>query len=175
MDKVIINGVDVSECDFLLMRDDNPKCECCHATGFGVICDCEMWKTCYYKQLQRLQAKYDDLHLNYAECKTANTGLQELNQKLQAENERLKEENKELKSSLVSQASIIFTLEKSSNDLSQGINKLYKVLKEIKEIIKDCDNGKCFTCKYNKEDAENCIDNKHNEIIDKINEVIGAE
>lgn len=44
------------------------------------------------EQLKQLQADYDDLHLTYAGCKTANTGLQELNEKLQAENERLKEE-----------------------------------------------------------------------------------
>lgn len=62
MDKVI-DGVDVSECDFLLMRNDNPKCECCHATGFGVICDCEMWKTCYYKQLQRLKEEKDGMQI----------------------------------------------------------------------------------------------------------------
>lgn len=61
MDKVIIDGVDVSECDFLVMRDDQQKCECCHATGFGVICDCEMWKTCYYKQLQRLKEEITKL------------------------------------------------------------------------------------------------------------------
>lgn len=50
---IIIDGVDVSGCNFTLERDGKIKCECTHATGFGVICDCESWKTCDYKNYKR--------------------------------------------------------------------------------------------------------------------------
>ena len=52
-EQIIIDGVDVSECNFRLERDNQQKCECTHATGFGVICDCHSWQNCYYKQLSR--------------------------------------------------------------------------------------------------------------------------
>ena len=98
MDKVIIDGVDVSECEhyraeietkmpygeYEILKDK------CHYSGIEIIQDCKGIKGCIYKQLQRLQAEYDDLHLSYAGCKTANTGLQEVNQKLEQENEQLK-------------------------------------------------------------------------------------
>ena len=49
----MIDGVDVSGCNFRLERDNQQKCECTHATGFGVICDCDKWQNCYFKQLAR--------------------------------------------------------------------------------------------------------------------------
>ena len=55
--QIIIDNCDVSGCNFLLKREDKILCECCHATGFGVICECEKWKTCYYKQLKRAEQK----------------------------------------------------------------------------------------------------------------------
>ena len=58
---IIIDGVDVGKCNFRLVRDEKQMCECCHATGFGVICACEMWKDCPYKQLQRLKEENDGL------------------------------------------------------------------------------------------------------------------
>lgn len=61
MTKTIINGIDVSECNFRLEREGKQKCECTHATGFGVICDCENWHNCYYKQLKRLQKENEGL------------------------------------------------------------------------------------------------------------------
>lgn len=40
MKEIIIDGVDVAGCNFRLEREEKQKCECCHATGFSVICDC---------------------------------------------------------------------------------------------------------------------------------------
>lgn len=59
--QIIINGIDVSKCNFRLERDNQQKCECCHATGFGVICDCEKWHNCYFKQLARAKEEYEKL------------------------------------------------------------------------------------------------------------------
>lgn len=58
--EIIIDGVDVSECNFRLEREKQ-KCECCHATGFGVICDCEKWHNCYFKQLKRVEQECETL------------------------------------------------------------------------------------------------------------------
>ena len=94
MDKVIIDGVDVSGCEFIGdIKNNFVKCTSWVHNSKKQVSghwDCRENKACYYKELKRLQAEYDDLHLTYAGCKTANTGLQELNDKLQAENEKLK-------------------------------------------------------------------------------------
>lgn len=80
----------------------------------------------YYKQLERLQAEYDDLHLSYAGCKTANTGLQELNQKLQAENEQLKK--------LKFKSDGIELLQDANLNLHNANVKYRQALQEIREI-----------------------------------------
>lgn len=59
--EMIIDGIDVSECNFRLERDNRQKCECCHATGFGVICDCEKWHNCYFKELKRAEQKLEKI------------------------------------------------------------------------------------------------------------------
>ena len=58
--EIIIDGVDVSESNFRLEREKQ-KCECCHATGFGVICDSEKWHNCYFKQLKRVEQECETL------------------------------------------------------------------------------------------------------------------
>lgn len=65
--QIIIDGVDVSGCNFTLERDGKIKCECTHATGFGVICDCESWKTCDYKNYKRKEQECERLKQGYAE------------------------------------------------------------------------------------------------------------
>ena len=59
--QIIIDGVDVSGCNFTLERDGKIKCECTHATGFGVVCDCESWKTCDYKNYKRKEQECERL------------------------------------------------------------------------------------------------------------------
>ena len=56
--EIIIDGVDVSGCNFTLERDGKMKCECTHATGFGVICDCKSWKTCFSIYIIRSDRKW---------------------------------------------------------------------------------------------------------------------
>lgn len=159
MDKVIIDRIDVSECS---MKCENGDCALYYAElnndnneliyGFN----CSDNENCYYKQLKRLQAEYDDLHLTYAGCKTANTGLQELNEKLQAENERLKND--------LNEAYEHYNFKRIHNEVINAENFKYKqALQEIREIANIIYNTNC-----------NYIAESH-KIIDKINEVIGAE
>jgi hypothetical protein len=65
---IIIDGIDVSGCNFILERDGKIKCECCHATGFGVICDCGSWKTCDYKNYKRKEQEYEELRQYHNKC-----------------------------------------------------------------------------------------------------------
>lgn len=88
-EEIIIDGVNVAGCNFRLEREEKQKCECCHATGFGVICDCENWHNCYYKQLKRLEQEN-------AQLKNERTAdLTKQLKRLQAENEELKQEYKQ--------------------------------------------------------------------------------
>lgn len=141
MDKVIIDKVDVSECKFRLIRDNKQKCECCHATGFGVICNCESWYDCYYKQLKRLQAEYDDLHLSYAGCKTANTGLQELNEKLQAENEQLKKQYNCYACDSCGGKEDYINMKRHTENAIKTVHKYRQALQEIREIAERTDGN----------------------------------
>lgn len=116
--------------------------------------------------LQRLQAEYDDLHLTYAGCKTANTGLQELNQKLQAENEQLKK--------LKFKSDGIELLQDANLNLHKANVKYRQALQEIRDICK----MDCGDCEYNQDcdcNFSECEESKIDDILDKINEVIGAE
>ena len=218
MDKVIIDNVDISECSYAI----TPKRQCpnkpmpyaketscigCkeHNTKLNF---CKNNPDCYYKQLKRLQAEYDDLHLSYAGCKTANTGLQEVNQKLEQENEQLKKsidrimqnkeiktidldiakenaelkaENERLKDELrVAQMNRMTMFEKL--DIVNEKDTYKQALQEIRELIKKLDLS--LGCAYGDYDCDNCSDineetvckiKLQNIILDKINEVIGAE
>ena len=73
--KMIIDGVDVSKCNFRLERDNQQKCECSHATGFGVICNCNKWHNCYFKQLKRQEQKNENLNEVTIQQRKENTEL----------------------------------------------------------------------------------------------------
>lgn len=90
--EIIIDGVNVAECNDIYGKEwINPQCL---GDGAGW---CKDHPNCYFKQLQRIKANIDqlkkeneELHLKYAGCKTANTGINELNSELKTENEELK-------------------------------------------------------------------------------------
>ena len=188
--KNYVDGVDVSGCDSysynhneLMPYGDVKITEhyCYHVNR-----ECN-GKDCDYKQLKRLQAEYEDLHLSYAGCKTANTGLQELNDKLQAENDNLKDdidkqqlyvdsleqENERLKARLRPLENSYFNglssieiaeLAKKSIRITAENRKLEYALQEIREI-----------CKNSHTSASEDYYRTADKIQDKINEVIGVE
>ena len=124
---VIIDGVDVSGCNFRLVKNGEQMCECCHATGFGVICACEMWKDCPYKQLQRLKAENEQLKSDIEtrvmciQCQRENE-----NYKLKAENEELKKRVKEIGEKM----SFL------NADRCADIMRYKQALEEVREITK---------------------------------------
>lgn len=123
--------------------------------------------------LQRLQAEYDDLHLNYAGCKTANTGLQELNQKLQAENERLKAQYNCYACDSCSGKEDYINMKRHTENAIKTVHKYRQALQEIRDIVSEqCQQ--CFVIDgFTKPDDCGTCDYKR--IIAKINEVIGEE
>lgn len=163
---VIIDGVDVSGCNFRLERDNQQKCECTHATGFRVICDCDKWQNCYFKQLARKTQEleticttfdivyaYDDNRVIYGRCNKLREKEQELylvKNEIHSKTEyiqeqlnvidQLKEENEELKE----------RLERTEDDLKHQCidcmnvksDRYRKALEEIEGIL---DNGTADT------------------------------
>lgn len=162
MDKVIIDGVDVSGCNFYIQdyqRANNIKGKYEHCKD---VCDlngdnyfyCKMNKDCYYKQLKRLEQ----------------------------ENERLKAELRPLEDSYFNGLSSIEIAElaKKSIRITAENRKLEYALQEIRDIAKE--HIVCADCNFegtDKCDARMCthfyLNDFSNNILDKINEVIGAE
>lgn len=183
--KIIVDGIDVGECSFVLERNGKIKCECCHATGFGVICDCEAWKNCDHKQLkqkerelvvcrQMLEANSRELDRLEKENSThvAYAGILEdsLTKKNQ-EFDKLKEDYLELKEK---NGSNIVKL----NTANEQLEKLKK-LKKYKQVlikIKNRIEKNCKVCK--KSDFyyfKLCVTCKPNEILQEIKKVLENE
>lgn len=190
MDKVIlIDGVDVSECEHYRAEIETKmpygeyeiQKDKCYYSSIEVIQKCKGNKGCIYKQLQRVKAelkKYEDMaKKGLEEFKDVGgcwgCGLQlQLNQdiedikKLKAENERLKEENKQLKK-LKFKSDGIELLQDANLNLHNANVKYRQALQEIREIAGSIigNANAIYTDFYN----------KLSDILDKINEVIGAE
>lgn len=131
---IIIDGVDVSGCNFTIERDGKIKCECTHATGFGVICDCESWKTCDYKNYKRKEQECKNVQYELIEAnKQVIYSAKQLDQ-LKAENEKLKEFSKLLEEQMK------FNKSELELSLSSEIKRSEFLLKEFKKADKQRDN-----------------------------------
>jgi hypothetical protein len=152
--KIIIGDIDVTECDFRLERDNQQKCECCHATGFGVICDCEKWNNCYFKQLEQVKQENKRLLeiINAKPLETVDVDsafeIEKLKEQLQAK----EQECEELKTIINKSA------EKFANDYLETFEenkKLKTQLMQKSEVdmffstpIEGWDNDPCKICQY---------------------------
>lgn len=164
--KQIMIDIDISECEFKLERDGKIKCECTHATGFNVICDCESWKNCYYKQLKRKEQKCEELKEKYLELKEQNGNnivqLNTVNEQLDQLKEECEEwKNKYYASTTETKADIIKQLDQLKGEVHHKtefiqeqrdiIDQLKSELKEFKDMAKQgLDNykdvGGCWGC-----------------------------
>ena len=145
--KVIIDDIDVSECDNLaILQDRMTDKEFTFCNAYQE--DCSERENCHYKQLQRLKHQYADvLKLAKENADSNEYCLQELEQ----ENERLKEEKGGMQ--ILIDNYIALT------------EKYHQTLQEIRDIAEKMYNT-------NDEDTERDL---HIELQAKINEVIGAE
>lgn len=146
--KVIVDDVDVSKCNFILERDGKIKCECCHATGFGIICNCESWKTCDYKNYKRKEQECEELKRQYKELGQCSKRLKDYYDK---EKETLSNRFLELKQTLIETKEIA---EINSIDTCWTVLEL------------------CEKCNENKECDIQCPFFKFKVILQKISEVL---
>lgn len=192
MDKVIIDRVDVSECDNLaILQDRMTDKEFTFCNAYQE--DCSERENCHYKQLQRLKHQYADvLKLAKENADSNEYCLQELeqenkklkrlletkceseldkeNSELKAENERLKARLRPLEDSYFKGLSSIEIAElaKKSIRVTAENRKLEYALQEIKDIVSEpcIVDENCQTCN------SGCM---QKDILAKINKVIGAE
>lgn len=98
MQKIMIDGVNVAECEYLdedyfiydLIGEkhlEHNKCMLISAYE-DIITDCSQCPNCYFKQLQRLKEKYDTLTNKFFNSETDKTRLKQENKRLK-ENYRL--------------------------------------------------------------------------------------
>ena len=67
--QIIIDGVDMSECEFLIINNDKHLCRCIKSDLFGAIefvenarkGNCKDNPNCYYKQLKRKEQECEEL------------------------------------------------------------------------------------------------------------------
>jgi len=156
--KIYVDGVDVSECKY------NEK-ESCHIYAYSCDADdfCTGNKNCYYKQLKRLQAKYDNLQVSHSILKTAYLELQEENERLEAE---LKKYEDMAKKGLEEFKDVGGCwgcgIQESLNQAWADCKTYRQALQEIRDIADIIYNTNC-----------NYVAESH-KIIAKINEVIGG-
>ena len=145
--QIIIDGVDVSGCNFTLERDGKIKCECTHATGFGVICDCESWKTCDYKNYKRKEQECEELKSvrdSWMSKFEQETKIREL---YQDGLDQLKAENEEL-----TKYKSLF--EKTRNLYNEARMNNYELLDEIKDLKDSIKRTICQSECYRYKEAE---------------------
>lgn len=193
MDKVIIDKVDVSECEYY---DDDT---CCNKDVMSLSCENT---DCIYKQLQRAKAelkKYEDMaKKGLEEFKDVGgcwgCGLQlQLNQDIE-DIKQLKAENEELQARLNNitvQSNNEITAYKTECEKLKEENKIlksanaminkssmrdYQCLKEIKEIAENLKSPHCTECSqvFNKKGkcTGDCGNDYRKQILDKISEVM---
>ena len=139
MDKVIIDGIDVSECEHLNACDKKMKCVILQDDVCEIDPYCKGYD-CYYKQLKRLQQENNELKkeiLNQAgQILTLSADKEKVKwqkediNKLQAENDKLKLEN----SDLDNQRHIAFEMTDNCNKRLQNYKQ---ALQEIRDMLKE--------------------------------------
>ena len=114
--QIIIDGVDVSKCNYFNNTDKSYCEECCSEFGCAI---CNDRPNCYFKQLKRKEQEYNKLYIQ-----------------LKADEEYHKEEENTLRK-------IIKNKEERNIELYKENNKLKQTLAEIKDIAKNM-NNECF-------------------------------
>lgn len=133
MDKeqIIIDGVDVNECDFFIKNRDKQLCRCIKVNSFGDIVNpknaensnCLDNYNCYYKQLQK--EKFVNLN----------------NRQMVESAEDLIYENSELYKNLKEKEQECEELKEANQHIDTNRQCKGSKLKRIEELISDCETG----------------------------------
>lgn len=151
-EEIIIDGVDVSGCNFQLIRDNKILCECTHATGFRVICECAKWNNCPYKQLKRKEK----------ECEELKRELRNVENDRRWIKDKCIDAGKELGKYSFAWDGKEKNLVVQAMQLNEKYEKLRQVLQEIKEVVR--------TINYDTEHDYECL--WYLEQVDRIQQII---
>lgn len=130
MDKIIIDGIDVSKCEYY------GKCStyCCIDEEL-----CSGNSNCYFKQLKRKEQEYEDYKIANAELEKENDELQNKLQAKEQECEKLIKEKSEIKKYLgISDKTIIQRLEELQEFKDELTISEYNYKQALDEIEEFC-------------------------------------
>lgn len=135
----------------------------------------------YKFELEKLHKKYEELHIKYAGCKTANTAIQEENEglkstidfyvqkieTLEVENERLKVQIERKRETCTCQQCYDEGISDATTIARADINKLHKALEEIRDYLQQFKKKKSnfYTLNYVITDIANNIEKVINEVL----------
>lgn len=145
--QIIINGVDVSGCEFLIINNDKRLCRCIKSDLFGGIefvenaknGNCKDNPNCYYKQLKRKEQECEELKKNvehwkmeHKEAKAKGEWTYDLVKKrLGQQLDQLKAENEKLEQTLTEIKEIAqYDVYTSRTDLCLKLNWIKKKISE---------------------------------------------
>ena len=173
-EKIIIDGVDVSKCEFYMHYDYGKFSHGCSLHkdmfGFPVCCDiADCCKDCYFKQLARKTQECEQIKEKYEALKLENQEGYEIVDELKHECEELKKEiinkNEKIKELRFSVSDLTNRLCYLNAEKSFRIVDLEQTLKEIEEEMEwVVNNREC----YDLRDADRC-----ERILDIINKAKG--
>ena len=163
MDKVIIDGVDVSECEYYRAELETKmpygeyvtEKDKCHYSGVEIIQNCKGNKGCTYKQLQRARAEIYELKESLKVFQRPDIVKVLIDYKI-GELDRIEQKNGQL-------IEDNFKIAQKYTKLEQENEKQLKCLKEIKEIL------------WQQINERGCAEIREDKILDKISECIGVE
>lgn len=125
---IIIDGVDVSECEFY-----EPKAQVmqCHRGAITQRCK---ENNCHFKQLKRLKAENEELKEEYNKynsfCAEANAQISELTQIIFSTYRLLIRDFDNLKGKILAEKDMEY-IEKRNQSISQCLKQLNEVLKDV--------------------------------------------
>lgn len=161
MSETIINGIDVSECEYINCCSEEAKCiilqdDICSNSHY-----CKSEPDCYFKQLKRLQEENKELR----QARKNSPDIQEpyvyLYRQIKKQCHKLEEENKELKKQLTEDK----ILDEEIQSLSRE-DKYKSALEEIKNITERLitEQSEYHSCYYKDECGDNCTPKKQSKV-----------
>ena len=164
MNKVIIDGVDVNNCEYY--NSKNKKCRTFREPECGMkftSFKCEDDHDCYYKQLKRLRAENEKLKTDIAIYK----GIIDSDKQ---ENERLKKQYNCYACDSCGGKEDYINMKRHTENAIKTVHKYSQALQEIRDMAKE----------QLQDVSDRCINTTpmyivHKHILAKINEVIGVE
>jgi len=138
-EEIIIDGVNVAGCCCF----ENNRCLWTKRYYESDVCPmCEKINNCYYKQLKRLEEKYDTLTNKFFNSETDKTRLEqenkELEKKLNAFVEHSKTESDKVYYKMLDYKTVLEEIKKIAEDVEDASSiRFYRIKRKINEVLND--------------------------------------